>query len=142
MAAPGHAGLFTAAALLLAATAIPEAAAAQMPGQASPLHVSNAVVATSVVDREPVGAGEAFGPNVGELYFHMIVEGDFREATLEHVWIRNGQEVARVPLTVRGPRWRTWSSKAIPSDWTGEWQVQVVDPEGEVLDAVSFTVGG
>src|SRR5690625_5273541 len=81
--------------------------AAQRPAE-SVLGVTRAVVATGVEGREPVGEAEAFPASVGTVYFYTVFEGDFAETTLEHVWLREGEEVARVPLRVQGPRWRTW----------------------------------
>lgn len=122
-------------------TTLPLAAQEAEKASEATIRVSEAVVATGVEDREPVGAGQAFAADVGKLYFYTIFEGDFGEAQVEHVWLRDGDEVARVPLTIRGPRWRTWSSKTIPSDWTGRWVVQVVDSAGEVLGSAEFVVG-
>jgi hypothetical protein len=48
--------------------------------------------------------------------------------------------MARVSLRVAGPNWRTWSSKTILPEWTGEWRVDVVGPDGTVLRSVDFTV--
>ncbi|MDZ7780254.1 MAG: DUF2914 domain-containing protein [Gemmatimonadota bacterium] len=104
--------------------------------------VTTAVVATGVEDREPVGEAQTFPADVGELYFYTVLEGAFDEREVEHVWERNGEETARVSLTVRGPHWRTWSAKTIPADWTGEWEVRVEDQDGTVLRRVSFQVGG
>lgn len=105
------------------------------------LRVTSAAVATDVQEREPVGADDSFRADVGRLYFHTTLEGDFGETSLVHVWLHDGAEVARVPMTVRGPRWRTWSSKEIAPDRTGDWEVRVVDTSGEVLETASFTVG-
>jgi hypothetical protein len=49
--------------------------------------------------------------------------------------------MGRVPLNVAGTNWRTWSSKNIEQIWTGDWRVDVVGPDGAVLESVSFTVG-
>ncbi len=119
-------------------------AAAQEPAaEAGPaIEVTEAVIATGVEDRQPVGVADSFGADVERLYFYTIFEGDFPETQVEHVWLRDGEEVARVLLRPRGPRWRTWSSKAIAPDWTGEWEAQVVGPDGEVLASASFTIGG
>lgn len=104
------------------------------------LQVTRAVVATGVEDREPVGADSTFGVAAGTLFFYTVFEGDFGERDVEHVWIHDGEEIARVPLTVRGPRWRTWSTKAILPDWTGSWTVKVVDAEGTEHASVDFTI--
>ncbi len=128
--------------LIIAAALAATPLAAQQAEPDAALEVTRAVVATDVVDREPVGEAESFAAGVGQVYFYTVFEGDFPETQLEHVWLREGEEMARVALTVRGPRWRTWSSKTIPADWAGAWEVQVVDGAGNVLESASFTVGG
>jgi len=129
--------------LALAAVFLATSLSAQEPAeqeQAAP-EVTRAVLATGVQDREPVGVAETFPMDVGTLYFYTVFEGDFPEQTVRHVWLREGEEVGRVELRARGPRWRTWSTKAIPSDWTGPWTVQVQDAQGNVLASREFTVG-
>ena len=110
--------------------------------EAQDLAISNAVVASHVENREPVQPADSFPANVGEVSFYTLLEGDFGERVVEHVWIWNGDEVARVSLTVHGPRWRTWSSKTIPADWTGPWEARIEDSSGTVLASVPFRVGG
>ena len=51
------------------------------------------------------------------------------------------EEMGRIPLRVAGSNWRTWSSKNIEPNWTGVWRVDIVGPDGTVLESVSFTVG-
>lgn len=104
--------------------------------------VTEAVVATGVEDREPMGADSTFMADVGTVYFYTVFEGDFEPTQVEHVWMHDGQEIARIPLTVEGPRWRTWSSKEILPDWTGSWTVKVVDAGGNEHISVDFTVEG
>lgn len=125
------------AALLVAAPLA--AQEAQQPQSA--MNVTTAVIATGVQDREPVGVGDQFPADVGQVYFYTVFEGDFPETNVAHVWYRNGEEVSRVELRVKGPRWRTWSSKTISPEWTGEWTARVVDAEGNVLAEATFTVG-
>ena len=117
--------------------------AAQAVERAAPaVEVTRAVVATAVEDREPVGESTTFAADVGTLYFYTVFEGSFDEAQVNHVWLYEGEEVARVPLTVRGPRWRTWSSKQIMPEWTGNWTVRVIAGDDKILATVDFTVGG
>ena len=57
---------------------------------------------------------------------------------IEHVWYRDQVEVARHYLPVgAGRRWRTWSRHTVKP---GEYQVQVLGPDGTLLRDVSFTV--
>lgn len=57
---------------------------------------------------------------------------------IEHVWYRDGEEVARHYLPVgAGRRWRTWSRHTVSA---GEYQVKVLGPDGTLLQEVAFTV--
>ncbi|MFW6078567.1 MAG: DUF2914 domain-containing protein [Gemmatimonadota bacterium] len=131
------------AALTLVVTTGAAPLLAQEPAEAmaqDEMQVTTAVVATDIEDREPIGVSETFPADIGELYFFTVFEGDFPETEVEHVWLYEDEEMARVPLTVTGPRWRTWSSKRLVTSWTGAWTVQVVDSDGTVLESVDFTV--
>jgi hypothetical protein len=57
---------------------------------------------------------------------------------IEHVWYRDGVEVARHYLPVgAGRRWRTWSRHEVQ---LGDYQVKVLAPDGTLLRDVSFSV--
>ncbi len=121
--------------------------AALMAVCASPLVAQDITVATAVVgigveNREPVGQAETFPADVGQVSFYTVLEGDFGARVVAHVWVRNGEEVARVPLTVHGPRWRTWSNKTIPASWVGAWEARLESPDGTVLARAAFRGGG
>jgi hypothetical protein len=56
-----------------------------------------------------------------------------------HRWEYNGQVMAEIPFHVGGPRWRVWSSKNLESYWLGQWTVTLVNSEGTVREAKSFS---
>ncbi|MFQ6676387.1 MAG: DUF2914 domain-containing protein, partial [Fidelibacterota bacterium] len=61
--------------------------------------------------------------------------------TLTHVWNREGEEMARVDMTIgTSPNWRAWSIKTILPDWTGAWSVSVLDTAGGEIARADFTV--
>lgn len=130
-----------AAATVLLVSAPPLAAQQQDQPADEDVQLTRAAVATGVEEREPTGEAVSFPADVGVVFFHTVFEGDFPQARFEHVWLRDGEEVARVALEARGPRWRTWSSKRIPPDWAGSWTVRVVDSQGNELQSVEFSVG-
>ncbi len=108
--------------------------------EASSLMVQQAVIATGVEAREPVGEAASFPADVGELVFFTRVLGATGETEIEHTWFHGQQERARVRLPVRDSPWRTWSTKKIAPDWTGTWSVEVRDAEGRLLDTLTFTI--
>ena len=55
-----------------------------------------------------------------------------------HRWVYNDKQVAELKLPVRSDRWRTYSSKAMPKQWLGDWAVEVLDSERNVLGRYEF----
>ena len=102
--------------------------------------VERAAVALYVEEREPVGADGSFPADVGELACFSKVAGIEGETHVYHVWIHDSKEYARVKLNVRGPAWRTWSTKRIRPDWNGEWRVEIRSADDQLLETVLFVI--
>jgi len=101
-----------------------------------------AVLCTGIEDRMPTGENTAFPADVEKVYLWTRVSGVTEgEMTIHHVWLRNGKEMADVPLKVKGSPWRTYSYKTIPAEWAGKWEAKVVGPDGNVIKSLAFTVG-
>jgi hypothetical protein len=107
---------------------------------AASLRVAEAVVCEDVVDREPVGAGTSFSSSVGQLYCFTKIEGAHEPTAVTHVWYFGDTERARVNLPVDSEVWRTKTSKKIQPHETGPWHVDVLGPQGELLQAVGFEI--
>jgi len=120
-----------------AAEAETEPAASAEPASGS---VARASFTTQVVDREPQDEITSLPGNASEISFFTELRG-LTGRTLEHVWERDGAELARVPFHVQGPRWRVHSAKQLQPGWEGVWTVSVVDEDGTVLRSESFEYG-
>jgi hypothetical protein len=110
------------------------------PMKAPAVEISRMAICTNIVDREPVEEGESFQVSVGRLYAFTQILGAKDFVEIEHIWYFNDVERARVTLPVRSASWRTYSSKMIQPFEIGDWRVDVVDPQGEVLKSMSFQV--
>ena len=106
--------------------------------QAEGLEVIRAAICRDVVGREPVETGTHFEPSVGKLYCFTQITGAQGPTEILHVWYFAETERARVPLSVNASSWRTYSSKIIQSHEIGDWRVDVLDPEGKVLETLLF----
>jgi len=114
---------------------------AAAPAAAAPqVTVVEAVVARSVLDRQPQDTSSAFPADVGQLISWTKLEGA-GGSSIHHVWFHGDTQVGDVELQVGGSPWRTWSRKTVPPDWTGAWHVEVRDAAGAVLKRIDFTVG-
>ena len=93
-----------------------------------------------VQDKEPVDEiSDSFQASNDPLYFFTEVKNASGE-TITHRWKHDGEVKAEVPLEVGSDSWRTWSSKELMPEWEGEWTVEVVDSQGNVIDEQSVQV--
>jgi hypothetical protein len=104
------------------------------------LTVDDIRICTSVEDRQPVGADTSFARNIGHVYCFTGLSGDKEYSTLYHVWYYKDREMLRVELNAKAKKWRTWSTKRIQTDWTGNWRVDVLSSDGNMLGSIEFTI--
>jgi hypothetical protein len=117
--------------LVLSVTPIPAAAADNA------VTVDSMVFATALDSRNPVGEAKEFAESISRVICLTKLSVAVPPATVKHIWYRNGQKLLEVPLTVNHASGRYWSQKnVIP----GEWKVEVVGDDGNVLASKIFTV--
>lgn len=117
---------------LVAALAV--VAVAMSPAVALSGTIARAQFTSAVLDREPVDEVTSFDSNTGSVFFFTEFQG-FEGTTATHRWIYNGEVRFELSFKIRGPRWRVYSQKTLPAEWTGDWKVEIVDENGTVLAA-------
>ncbi len=132
-----------------AAPAAPAAPAAQTAPSAEPasapaaapvaanVSVEKIAVGTAVENKEISGEAAQFDGSVSRVYCWTKVTTDQTPVTIKHVWSAEGKKEAEVPLEIKYPVARTWSSKSV---WPGSWKVEATDDHGKVLSSKEFTV--
>ncbi len=77
--------------------------------------------------------------SIKQLYFFTEV-AKLEGHTIYHQWRLNGEVVAEIPFEVKSNwRWRVFSSKKIVPSMRGDWQVNVVDDQGNILHSEHFS---
>lgn len=109
--------------------------------QASQIYVQDSSIGTYVAARKPHGTATYFSSEVGRLVAFTRIVGAQTNSRVTHKWYYGEQLMAEVQLRIGGDSWRTWSSKNIVSEWTGEWRVEVIAEDGTRLETIKFTVG-
>jgi hypothetical protein len=95
-------------------------------------HLKRALFTTGIVKREPVDDIDSLTTDTERIYFFTEVAG-LQDKTIRHRWIYDNEVRMELPIAIGGPNWRVYSIKRLPSAWTGEWTVLVVDEDGNVL---------
>lgn len=107
---------------------------------AASLQVQDVAIGTGVYDRVPTGISSYFDSSVGKLYAFTRVTGAEGDTRVYHKWYYGDVLVADVPLTVRSGNWRTWSTKNVQPEWTGDWRLVVVSENGSILETIKFEI--
>lgn len=99
---------------------------------------SNAVIALGVENLVPFEVGETFNASVGRVFcFVRVVDG---EPMIKHLWYYEDKLMAEVALDIKSRAYRTYSSKKIVPGWRGNWRVDLVASEGNVIQSVYFAI--
>ena len=135
-------GIFVAAALatLLATPAFCQEQEAPEPMASAGITIEDAVISQNVVDRVPIGTGDVFTSDVEKLYGFCRVVGASEPTEITFNWYHQGSLKSTVKLPVRSASWRTWSSKTISPDMTGEWMVEILAADGMPLESIIFFI--
>lgn len=131
------ASLLVGAVMALAFAPSAHAQAATQAGAAKSSATAEVSVGTAVANHELTGAAESFPKGTAKLYCFSKVTG--ADSLIEHVWYKGDAEQGRVKLKVGGSPWRTFSSKTLGDDASGDWRCDVVQ-NGTVLQSVKFKV--
>lgn len=100
--------------------------------------VVRSALTSAVEGREPTDSLQAVSTEQQQLFFFTELR-DMSGQTAKHRWEHNGKVMAEVEFTVKGPRWRVWSSKSFVPNWTGDWKVSVINGAGDVISEKNFT---
>jgi transcriptional regulator with XRE-family HTH domain len=101
------------------------------------LRIDEFGVGSAVRKRNLVGEGDRFREG-RQVWFWTRVEGGSRGDRIEHVWLKDGRETARIGLKIGGASWRTYSSKMLHAGSAGPWVVEARDEAGHVLARREF----
>ncbi len=104
--------------------------------------ISRAVLTTGMSDREPVDVLKESIEQTQfqeKLFFFTEVRA-LKGQTISHLWFHQDQLMAEIPLTISADRYRTYSSKNIMPSQTGQWRVEAVTEQGELLALKTFRI--
>jgi hypothetical protein len=124
-------------ALLMAFTVPPGNVQAQEMGA---VQVTEGNICTDVQNRVCYNSSTRFMAPVDELFCFTKIVGAQDDTYVTHVWYFGETERARVRLPVRGSSWRTWSSKIIQPHEIGDWHVDVLGGDGQLLMVIPFEI--
>jgi len=99
--------------------------------------VARAIFTTKMDDREPVDQVLILENKYKQVYFFTDLR-HFEGQDIIHRWEYNGHVVSKKVFSVKGPRWRVYSTVQLGADMLGRWTVVVTDKDGCPIKAAVF----
>jgi hypothetical protein len=119
---------------------------AQSPARPAPanpeakLTLIQAIVCEEVKDGIPHTASLAFSIAAGKVYCFTLFDNISDDTVVYHHWIFRDRPSARIRLSLRAPRWATFSSIQLREADKGPWRVEIIDAGGRILKTLRFSV--
>jgi len=62
------------------------------------------------------------------------------KTVIYHHWLHRDQTSAKIKLTLKPPRWSTYSSIQFRAEDIGPWRVEITDSQGRIFDVLRFSI--
>ena len=98
------------------------------------------VICEELANYEPFNPGVVFSITLGRISCFTEFDPVTEETQIYHKWYFQDRFTARKKLTLKPPRWATFSSIQLRREDKGPWRVEVVDGSERILDVLRFSI--
>ena len=95
--------------------------------------VTLALFTTKIVKRYPANEITNLENPYQAISFYSELQ-DMSGQRITHRWSHGGEVAFNASFKVRADHWRIWSTQLLPTDMPGEWKVEIVNENDEVLE--------
>ncbi|UCF86383.1 MAG: DUF2914 domain-containing protein [Desulfobacteraceae bacterium] len=110
-------------------------------GENSPsLTLSRAAICEEIKDYEPENQAVVFSVTVGRIFCFTHFDPVPKECVIYHSWYYRDELITRKKLSLRPPRWSTYSSIQLREYDKGPWRVTITDQADLTLGVLRFSI--
>lgn len=96
---------------------------------------------SGIEERVITGEAEVFTTDsVDKVYCWSKITGAEEPTTIKHIWYLGDKVISEVELAINYSSHRTWSYKTMIPEFAGNWKVEAVDADGNLLGVKTFSV--
>lgn len=106
----------------------------------SKMQLVRAVMSESVQENQPVHPAVVFSINIGRVSCFSSFDSIPENTVVFHKWYHREELSTQKKLTLKPPRWSTYSSIQLREEDKGPWRVEITDAEGHLLVKLRFSV--
>jgi hypothetical protein len=104
------------------------------------LSLVQALVCEDMKDGIPFITAAAFSISTGKIYCYTLFDQITEDTVVYHHWFFRDKPSARIRLSLKQPRWSTYSSIQLREADKGPWRVEISDAGGRILKTLRFSV--
>lgn len=110
------------------------------PEKSSSLTLVKAIMCEGMKEFEPQNETIIFSATLGQAVCFTAFDPVPEKTEIYHNWFRRDRPDARFKLTLKPPRWATFSRITINNSDVGPWRVEITDANGTLLKTLRFSV--
>jgi hypothetical protein len=99
-----------------------------------------AVMCENIEKFEPKHVSVVFSAAAGKISCFTSFDGVLETTFVEHRWFRRDELVTSKRLTLKPPRWATFSSIQMREGDKGPWRVEIWDEQNQLIKTLRFSV--
>jgi hypothetical protein len=108
--------------------------------EAKQLTLANAAMCESIKEYIPQNPGIVFSTAIGKILCLTVFDPVPQKTVIYHNWYRNDELITKVKLTLKPPRWSTFSSIQLREADKGPWRVEIVDQKDRIHKILRFSI--
>jgi len=111
------------------------------PSESPPrLTLVKAVMCEGLKELEPVNKTIIFSVALGSVICFTAFDPVPEKTVLYHNWFKRDQPEKKIKLTLKPPKWSSFSKIRIQNMDVGPWRVEIADSEGKIFKTLRFSV--
>jgi hypothetical protein len=104
------------------------------------IRLVRAVMCESIDGYEPKYIAVAFSINAGRISCYTVFDDVADTTMVDHKWYRQDELVTTKRLTIKPPKWATYSSIQLREEDKGPWRVEIWNAQSRLIKTLRFSV--
>ncbi|MFO7600441.1 MAG: DUF2914 domain-containing protein [Candidatus Desulfacyla sp.] len=110
------------------------------PEKPASLTLVRAIMCEGMREFEPENETIIFSATLGQAACFTAFDPVPEKAEIYHNWFRRDQPDAKFKLTLKPPKWASFSKIRLRNSDTGPWRVEITDANGKIFQTLRFSV--
>jgi len=110
------------------------------PEKPASLTLVRAIMCEAMREFEPENETIIFSATLGQAVCFTAFDPVPEKTEIYHNWFRRDQPDAKFKLTLKPPKWASFSKIRLRNSDTGPWRVEITDANGRIFQTLRFSV--